>query len=494
MLLEFFEHGFHLLGGRHVEELAPNLGHLVVICLAQEEFLLARAALGEIHRRPDAHVGQFTREDEFHVAGALELLKDEVVHAAAGLDQHRGDDRQAAAVLDLSRRAEHLLGVLQRPNVEAAGHRSPTGTDEIVEGATEAGERIEQDEHVFAELQMALGLLDHHAADAAVALGVVIVAGIDDLGGTVLPAAAFLADDPLHLRNFLGPLVDEQHHQEDLGMILANALGHLLEQDGLAGARRRDDEAALSLADGGEQIDDPRGHRAALGLEAKLFRRVYDGQILERLQGCILRRRQTADRLDAIDERRALALLAAIQGGRQRLAAAKLEPREDIAIDLWVVGTDGIVSARVAQVAAAAFFTHFERAGHGVVGIIHQTDIPCCAITIARRVRPRVIRRPDSSILDCVRKLERVRRKNPARDLLPRCVTQWGQPPSTGATVVPGEPRQGPACRSVVNDVRRIRRTHPSPRSSGTVHRECCRASPNAVPPEIAQLPPDLPR
>ena len=35
----------------------------------------------------DAPVGELAVEDQLHVAGALELLKDQVVHPAAGLDQ-----------------------------------------------------------------------------------------------------------------------------------------------------------------------------------------------------------------------------------------------------------------------------------------------------------------------------------------------------------------------------------------------------------------------
>ena len=69
----------------------------------------------------------------------------------------------------------------------------------------------------------------------------------------------FAADAAFHVRHLFGPLVDEQHDEVHFGMILGHRLGDVLKQNGLAGARRRDDQAALSLADGREQIHDARG-------------------------------------------------------------------------------------------------------------------------------------------------------------------------------------------------------------------------------------------
>jgi hypothetical protein len=47
---------------------------------------------------------------ELHVAGALELLVDDVIHAAAGINQAGGDDRQTAAALDVAGSAKEALG------------------------------------------------------------------------------------------------------------------------------------------------------------------------------------------------------------------------------------------------------------------------------------------------------------------------------------------------------------------------------------------------
>ena len=62
----------------------------------------------------------------------------------------------------------------------------------------------------------------------------------------------------LHVGDFLGPLVDQQDDQEHFGMVVGDRLGDVLQQHGLAGARRRDDQRALALALRRDDVDDPR--------------------------------------------------------------------------------------------------------------------------------------------------------------------------------------------------------------------------------------------
>jgi hypothetical protein len=58
---------------------------------------------------------------------------------------------------------------LQRIGVDAAGEHLAGGWHHGVVGAPEPGDRIEQDHHVAAVLDQALGLLDHHLGDLHVA-------------------------------------------------------------------------------------------------------------------------------------------------------------------------------------------------------------------------------------------------------------------------------------------------------------------------------------
>ena len=116
-------------------------------------------------------------------------------------------------------------------------------------GAGEAGDRVEQDHHVLAVLNLAARHLDHHLGHVHVVLRLLVERGGEHHRLRVA----------LHVGDLLGALVDEQDDEHRLGMVLADRVGHLLEEHGLADARRRDDEAALPEADRREEVDDARG-------------------------------------------------------------------------------------------------------------------------------------------------------------------------------------------------------------------------------------------
>ena len=63
----------------------------------------------------------------------------------------------------------------------------------------------------------------------------------------------------LHVGDFLGPFVDQQDDQIALWVVLFDAIGDVLQQHGLTGARRGDDQRTLTLTDGRHEVDDPRG-------------------------------------------------------------------------------------------------------------------------------------------------------------------------------------------------------------------------------------------
>ena len=85
----------------------------------------------------------------------------------------------------------------------------------------------------------------------------------------------------LHVRDFLGTLVDEEDDEHRLRIVLRDGVGHLLEEDRLADARRRDDEPALSEPDRREEIDDARRELLGVGLEDDAPRRERGREVLE---------------------------------------------------------------------------------------------------------------------------------------------------------------------------------------------------------------------
>ena len=101
----------------------------------------------------------------------------------------------------------------------------------------------------------ALGLLDHHLGNLDVARRRLVEGRGDDLA----------LHRALHVGDFFRPLVDQQHDQVALGMVGRDRVGDVLQEHGLAGARRRDDQAALALADRRDDVDDARREVLVVG-------------------------------------------------------------------------------------------------------------------------------------------------------------------------------------------------------------------------------------
>ena len=93
-------------------------------------------------------------------------------------------------------------------------------------------------------LDQALGLLDHHFGDLDVTGGRLVEGGGDH----------FALHHPLHLGHFFRTLVNQQHDQLTIRVVVGDALGDVLQQHGLTGLGRCNDETALALADRGCQI------------------------------------------------------------------------------------------------------------------------------------------------------------------------------------------------------------------------------------------------
>jgi hypothetical protein len=111
--------------------------------------------------------------------------------------------------LDVARRAEEALGLLQRIGVDAAGQDLAGGGDDGVVGARQARDGVEQDHHVLLVLDQALRLLDHHLGHLHVPRGRLVEGGGDH----------FAAHRARHLGHFLRALVDQQHDQRDLRVV-----------------------------------------------------------------------------------------------------------------------------------------------------------------------------------------------------------------------------------------------------------------------------------
>ena len=328
-----------------MQELAqdPHLGELALV---GDELLLTRAGAVDVDRREYALLGDAPVEVDFAVTGALELLVDDVVHLRAGIDERRGEDRQAAALLDIARRAEETLRTLQRVGVHAAGQHLAGRRHHGVVGAREPGDRIQQDYHVLLVLDQALGLLDDH-------LRHLHVPG----GGLIEGARHHLAlHRALHLGDFLGPLVDEQHDQVDLGMVGGDGGGDILQQHRLAGLRRGDDQAALALANGRDQVDGARGQilgGAVAAFELQTLGRMERRQVLEQHLVARAVGRIVVDLAHFQQREIALAVLRRADQAGDSVAGAQVEAADLARADVDVVGTGEVGTVGGAQEAKA---------------------------------------------------------------------------------------------------------------------------------------------
>src|SRR5215831_3902274 len=78
-LLELLEQRLHRVEGLVVGHLAPEPPDLLELRFGEQQLLPPRARADEVERREDAPIGELPRQVELHVAGALELLEDDVV-------------------------------------------------------------------------------------------------------------------------------------------------------------------------------------------------------------------------------------------------------------------------------------------------------------------------------------------------------------------------------------------------------------------------------
>src|SRR5918998_4746302 len=86
-LLELLDEELYLLGGVEGVQDAANLPDSLGLRRLHQQLLLAGTRVLDVYRRVDPAVRQFPVEPQLHVARALELLEDDLVHPATGFDQ-----------------------------------------------------------------------------------------------------------------------------------------------------------------------------------------------------------------------------------------------------------------------------------------------------------------------------------------------------------------------------------------------------------------------
>jgi hypothetical protein len=136
-------------------------------------------------------------------------------------------------------------------------------------------------------------------------------------------------------------------------MILDDRVRDLLEDGGLTGLRRRDDQTALSHADRRHEIDDAHREVALFVLQVQPMLRIARAQVVERDAVLRLVRIVAVDVLDLEEREIALALLRGPHLAEDRVTGAQVEALDLRGTDVDVVGPVQVVPVLRAQEAVA---------------------------------------------------------------------------------------------------------------------------------------------
>ena len=201
----------------------------------------------------------------------------------------------------------------------------------------------------------ALGLLEHDSGNLDVALGRLVECRGDDLG----------VDAAAHVGHLFGALVDEQHYDVCLGMILGNRVGNVLEQYRLTCFGRGHDQGTLALADGGEHVDHAcRKIAAASACEVELLVGEEGHEVLERHAVADHFGRETVDRLDVAEGEILLARTWRPYAAFHHVAGLETELADLLLGDVDVIWTrEVVVVARAEE--TESFGHHLEHAERG---------------------------------------------------------------------------------------------------------------------------------
>ena len=140
-----------------------------------------------------------------------------------------------------------------------------------VVGPRQSRDAVEQNDYILAAFHHALGHLNHKFRHLHMAFRRLIKCGAEHLGLGV-------AD---HVRHFLGTLIYQQDHQLHFRIVLGNAVGHFLHQDGFAGARRGHNQPSLPLAHRSHQIHHAHGYFRRIHLQHEALIGEKRGQVFK---------------------------------------------------------------------------------------------------------------------------------------------------------------------------------------------------------------------
>ena len=165
-----------------------------------------------------------------------------------------------------------------------------------------------------------------------------------------------------HIRHFFGPFVNQQHHQEDFGIIRRDGFGDILQHHGFTRARRRHNQGALAHPDRRNQINDAMGIILGRPLGDAFNLRIFHLEATVRIK-----RRQVIeidpvaqafrifeiDRIDLEQREITLPIFRRADLAFHRIAGAQAEAAHLGGGDINIIGPGQKIRLRAAQIAKA---------------------------------------------------------------------------------------------------------------------------------------------
>src|SRR5699024_10348206 len=106
---------------RCISKQISKLPEYIEFFFIKQKFFLPCTGAPDIDCRIDAALTHIPVQMEFHVSVPFEFLIDDVIHAASGIHECCGQDRQASTRFDVTRGTEEMFRTVQACGIQSAG-------------------------------------------------------------------------------------------------------------------------------------------------------------------------------------------------------------------------------------------------------------------------------------------------------------------------------------------------------------------------------------
>ena len=164
-LLELVDQEFNGIRRAHRGQNTAQHEYLLKVLARHQQVFLTCTGLENIHSREYTLVRNLAIKNDFGVTCTLKFFEDDFIHTAARIDQSGRDDGQRTAFFDVTRRTKEALRPLEGIRINTACQYLTGRRNNGIVRASEARDRIQQDDDVTTVLDKPLCLFDHHFSD-----------------------------------------------------------------------------------------------------------------------------------------------------------------------------------------------------------------------------------------------------------------------------------------------------------------------------------------